>query len=211
LQEPDTAPVTLADTVQRYADEVARLAPEGPIQLIGWSFGGAVAHQVTAELAARGRRIALLAMLDTHLPDGRRQLDRWDGSAAIEGLLTELGYPIPTERAGAMTVADAVAVVRAHGGTISVLDDDRIARVVQTYLASDHMMEHAELAAVACDVVFVDATVAEQGFTGTSSEQWRAHVAGELDVVRIDCAHSELLDPRVIGEWFPVIAQALAQ
>jgi thioesterase domain-containing protein/acyl carrier protein len=210
LQEPHTAPVTLADTVQRYADEVARHAPDGPIQLIGWSFGGAVAHQVAAELAARGRRIALLAMLDTHLPDGRRRLDRWDGSAAIEGLLTELGYPIPTERAGAMTVADAVAVVRAHGGTISVLDDDQIARVVQTYLASDHMMEHADLAAVACDVVFVDATVPEQGFTGTASQQWRAHVAGELDVVRIDRAHSELLDPPVIGEWFPAIAQALA-
>jgi thioesterase domain-containing protein len=82
--------------------------------------------------------------------------------------------------------------------------------VVQTYLASDHMMEHAELAAVACDVVFVDATVPEQGFTGTASQQWRAHVAGELDVLRIDCAHSELLDPPVIGEWFPAIAQALA-
>jgi thioesterase domain-containing protein len=165
---------------------------------------------VAAELAARGRRIALLAMLDTHLPDRRRQLDRWDGSAAIEGLLTELGYPIPAEHAGAMTVADAVAVVRAQGGTISVLDDDRVARVVQTYLASDHMMEHAELAVVANDVVFVDATVPEQCFTGTASQQWRAHVDGELDVVRIDCAHSELLEPQVIGEWFPAIARVLA-
>jgi thioesterase domain-containing protein len=168
-----------------------------------------VAHQVAAELAARGRRIGLLAMLDTHLPDGRRQLDRWDGSAAIEELLTELGYPTPAERAGAMTVADAVAVVRAHGGTISVLDDDGIARVVQTYLASDHMVERAELAAFAGDAVFVDATVPEQGFTGTASERWRAHVAGELEVVQIDCAHSELLDPQVIGRWFPAIAQQL--
>jgi thioesterase domain-containing protein len=172
LQEPDgTAPATLADTVTRYADEVARLAPEGPIQLLGWSFGGAVAHQVAGELAARGRRIALLAMLDTHLPAGRRELGRWDGSAAIEGLLAELGYPLPAQRAGATTVADAVAVVRSNGGTISVLDDDQIARIVQTYLASDHMMEHAELAAVASDVVFVEAAVAEQGFTGPASRQ----------------------------------------
>ncbi|TWF80521.1 non-ribosomal peptide synthase protein (TIGR01720 family)/amino acid adenylation domain-containing protein [Pseudonocardia hierapolitana] len=211
LQDPETAPVTLAETVQRYADEVGRLAPEGPIQLMGWSFGGAVAHQVAAELAARGRRIALLAMLDTHLPAGRRELDEWDGSAAIEGLLTELGYPIPVDLSGAMTVADAVAVVRANGGSIAVLDDDRIARVVQTYLASDHMIEHAELAVVTSDVVFVDATVPEQGFTGTASQQWRPHVAGELEVVRVGCAHSELLDPEVVGEWFPAVARVLAQ
>ncbi|QYN39145.1 non-ribosomal peptide synthase/polyketide synthase [Pseudonocardia sp. DSM 110487] len=210
LRDPDAAPVTLAETARRYADEVARLAPDGPIQLIGWSFGGAVAHQVAAELAGRGRTIGLLAMLDTHLLDGDRELDRWDGAAAIEGLLTELGYPIPAERAGAMTVADAVAVVRAHGGTISVLDDDGIARVVQTYLASDHMMEHAELAVVASDVVFVDATVPERGFTGAASEQWAAHVAGDLDVVRIDCAHSELLDPQAIARWFQAIAHQLA-
>jgi thioesterase domain-containing protein/acyl carrier protein len=211
LQDPDTAPVTLAETVRRYADEVARLAPDGPIQLVGWSFGGAVAHQVAAELAARGRRIALLAMLDTHLPAGRRELDGWDGSAAIEGLLTELGHPIPAERAGAMTVADAVAVVRANGGSIAVLDDDRIARVVQTYLASDHMIEHARLAVVPSDVVFVDATVPEQGFTGTASQQWRPHVAGRLDVVPVGCTHSELLDPQVVGEWFPALARVLAK
>jgi thioesterase domain-containing protein len=201
--------VTLAETVQRYADEVARLAPEGPIRLIGWSFGGAVAHQVAAELAARGHRIGLLAMLDTHLPDGPRRLDRWDGSSAIEGLLTELGYPVPAEHTGAMTLADAVAVVRAHGGTMSVLDDDGIARVVETYLASDHMVEHAELVAVASDVVFVEATVPERGFAGAAAERWRSRVDGDLEVVRVGCAHSELLDPHAIGRWFPAIAHVL--
>jgi thioesterase domain-containing protein len=109
-----------------------------------------------------------------------------------------------------MTVADAVAVVRAHGGTISVLDDDGIARVVENYLAADHMVEHAELAPVASDVVFVEATVPEQGFAGTGSQQWRAHVTGDLEVMPIDCAHSELLDPEVIGRWFPAIASVLA-
>ncbi|MHA6616154.1 non-ribosomal peptide synthase/polyketide synthase [Pseudonocardia sp. DLS-67] len=209
LQDPDAAPGTLAATALRYADEVERLAPEGPIQLLGWSFGGAVAHQVAVELGARGRRIALLAMLDTHLPDGKRELDRWDGSAAIEGLLRELGHRIPEERAGAMTVADAVAVLRAGGGTISVLDDEQIARVVQTYLAGDHMIEHAGLAAVASDVLFVDATVPEHGFTGTASRRWRALVAGDLEVVQVGRAHSELLDPPAIAEWFPVLSRVL--
>jgi thioesterase domain-containing protein/acyl carrier protein len=214
LQDPDTAPATLAETVRRYADEVERLAPDGPVQLVGWSFGGAVAHQVAVELGARGRRIALLAMLDTHLPDthlpdGKRELDRWDGAAAIEALLVELGLPVPAERAGTMTVADAVAVVRAGGGTIAALDDEQIARVVQAYLAADHMMERAELTTAGCDVLFVDATVPEHGFTGTASRRWRALVAGEFEVVQVDRAHSQLLDPRAISEWFPPISRVL--
>jgi thioesterase domain-containing protein len=108
-----------------------------------------------------------------------------------------------------MTVADAVAVVRAGGGTIAALDDEQIARVVQTYLASDHMMERAELTTAGCDVLFVDATVPEHGFTGTASRRWRALVAGEFEVVQVDRAHSQLLDPRAISEWFPPISRVL--
>jgi thioesterase domain-containing protein len=108
-----------------------------------------------------------------------------------------------------MTRAGAVAVVRAPGGTISVLDDDRIARVVETYLASDHMVEHAGLVTVASDVVFVEATVPEAGFAGAAADRWRSRVDGDLEVVRVDCAHSELLDPHVIRRWFPAIAHVL--
>ena len=66
-----------------YADRIQATHPAGPYHLLGWSFGGVVAHQVAAELQRRGAVVALLILLDaeptlssmaSHAVD-KRQLD----------------------------------------------------------------------------------------------------------------------------------------
>ncbi|MDZ7929689.1 MAG: amino acid adenylation domain-containing protein [Rhodococcus sp. (in: high G+C Gram-positive bacteria)] len=209
LSADTTTPASFAQTVAEYADTVAQLAPTGPIQLLGWSFGGAVAHGVAVELISRGRDIALLAMLDSHLPTGEVATGRWDSAEAIAVLLTEMGYQVPEHATESIGVADAVALVREEGGSIAMLDDPQIARVVQNYLASDHMMDGAQLGVVDTDVLFVDATTPQAGFSGAASRRWRDHVSGRLDIVEIACTHSAMLDVQTLYELGPIIAGRL--
>ncbi|WP_233165341.1 hypothetical protein [Mycobacterium sp. AT1] len=61
------------------------------------------------------------------------------------------------------------------------------------------------------DVFFVDATRLEMNLTGVASEGWRDHVGGELTVVALDCAHSELMDADVLDRLGPLIAAELAR
>ncbi|MGE3661222.1 MAG: amino acid adenylation domain-containing protein [Pseudonocardia sp.] len=202
LSRSTDLPQTLAALAAEHAGHVAALAPDGPVRLLGWSFGGFLAHELAVQLVRAGREVSFVGMLDAHRDGGPDAGD-------LRLLLAELGYPPPPGTDP--TLADAVAIMRAHGdGVAAALTDEQAQAVVANYLESDLMTDDRRPGVLAADVFFVDATVPEQGFSGPASAGWRAHVTGALDVVEIDCGHSELLDPQVIGRWFPAIASRLS-
>nr|PPQ60235.1 hypothetical protein C5F59_28825 [Streptomyces sp. QL37] len=57
-------PRSIDEMVSDYLEEMLTVQPEGPYHVIGWSFGGTLAHAVAAELQRRGHEVALLALLD---------------------------------------------------------------------------------------------------------------------------------------------------
>jgi len=71
---------SVEDMAQLYLDALEELYPEDPYILIGYSFGGLVALEMAQRLLEKGKKIALLVMLDTYphqrfLPPSRRL--RW--------------------------------------------------------------------------------------------------------------------------------------
>ncbi|HVR99801.1 MAG TPA: thioesterase domain-containing protein, partial [Thermoanaerobaculia bacterium] len=52
----------------QYAAAVEAAAPHGPYLLGGWSFGGVVAFEMARQMRQRGRRVALVALLDSWAP-----------------------------------------------------------------------------------------------------------------------------------------------
>ncbi len=56
--------------VASYVDLVREAQPEGPYRLLGWSYGGCVAHAMACALQEQGERVELLAMLDAPQPHG---------------------------------------------------------------------------------------------------------------------------------------------
>jgi enterobactin synthetase component F len=51
--------------VADYLDRIRTVQPTGPYHLLGWSFGGAVAHAIAVWLQHQGESVPLLAMLDS--------------------------------------------------------------------------------------------------------------------------------------------------
>ncbi|OKH85011.1 hypothetical protein EB75_01820 [Mycobacterium sp. ST-F2] len=65
IQQPATdTPGSLSDMAATYADRIQAAQPSGPYHLLGWSFGGVVAHAVAVELQRRGATVARLVLLD---------------------------------------------------------------------------------------------------------------------------------------------------
>ncbi|MET0492713.1 MAG: amino acid adenylation domain-containing protein [Actinoplanes sp.] len=54
-----------------YLDRIRELQPTGPYRLLGWSFGGHVAHAVAVLLRQAGEEVALLAIMDAYPHDPR--------------------------------------------------------------------------------------------------------------------------------------------
>jgi acyl-coenzyme A synthetase/AMP-(fatty) acid ligase/thioesterase domain-containing protein len=61
------------DLARLFADEIRAHQPTGEYLLAGYSFGGAVAAQTAAELAARGARVGFLGIIDTDVSAPREQ------------------------------------------------------------------------------------------------------------------------------------------
>nr|WP_246224526.1 thioesterase domain-containing protein [Mycolicibacterium anyangense] len=198
-------PETIGELASGYADTVAGLAPQGPIRLLGWSFGGSMALLVAAELRRRGREIGFVGMLDARTDDA--VVADFEPEQVLAGLLREMGFPVAAGTS--MTVAQAVALVRDSGDAIAVLNDRQIALVLENYVAAERLTAGADYGHYDGDVLFVDASVLEMGLTGVASEGWRRHVGGRLRTVELPCRHSGL-DPTAVDRWGPVVADELA-
>jgi amino acid adenylation domain-containing protein/non-ribosomal peptide synthase protein (TIGR01720 family) len=198
-------PGTITELVHRYADTVTGVSAQGPIRLLGWSFGGSVALLLAQELTRRGRDVTFVGMLDARIdaaPDGE-----FDAASVLAALMREMGFPVAAGTR--LTNADAVELVRSSGDAIGMLGDDQIAMVVENYVAAERLTADADYGRYDGDVFFVDATILEMDLSGVASEGWRDHVAGRMRVVALDCRHSELLDPHVLERLGPLIAREL--
>ncbi|WP_156756938.1 non-ribosomal peptide synthetase [Actinokineospora pegani] len=191
----------------RYADEITRVHPHGPYRLVGWSFGGNAAFLVAHELRRRGHEVTLLALLDARQFDPTRDEIPADRPAAIAALLTDLGYTVPE---GEPTLDDAVRVVRERGDIMSGFDADTVAAVVESYLASQHMLATAAYPHYDGDVLVVDAMVAEAGFEdghAPASDEWRPVVGGSVTAIPLACKHSQVLS----GQWVERVGRLLSE
>jgi nonribosomal peptide synthetase DhbF len=66
LRESTNLPGTLQAMADEYLELIRTVAPHGPFRLLGWSFGGVVAHAVATRLRSEGEDVDLLAMLDSY-------------------------------------------------------------------------------------------------------------------------------------------------
>ncbi|CAM5738241.1 non-ribosomal peptide synthase/polyketide synthase [Mycolicibacterium aubagnense] len=88
---PD-APRSINEMAATYADRIQAEQPSGPYHLLGWSFGGVVAHAVAVELQRRGAAVERLVLLDAEpsLRVANQAVDRDQLAGMIDDGLTDL-------------------------------------------------------------------------------------------------------------------------
>ena len=59
-------PRSIDEMAEDYVRLIRKIQPTGPYNLLGWSFGGLVAHAIATQLQATGEEVALLALLDSY-------------------------------------------------------------------------------------------------------------------------------------------------
>ncbi|POA48981.1 non-ribosomal peptide synthetase [Pseudomonas sp. MPR-ANC1] len=74
-----------------YLQAIEQVYPQGPVHLIGHSFGGWVAHAMAAQLQAAGRAVASLTLIDSEAPGGDGTAGKpYTATAALERLIETL-------------------------------------------------------------------------------------------------------------------------
>ncbi|MFI0820786.1 amino acid adenylation domain-containing protein [Streptomyces sp. NPDC021098] len=203
FQEFDTPVDTIAAMAADYADRISGVQARGPYRLLGWSFGGVLAHAVATEFQKRGEEVEFLGIfnIDPHLTEKE---DR-DEQGLIELILRINGkdpadYQHPIRYEDVAEFAEA-ATNYAWRGRKSAAET-----FVETMLTDlgawrEHRPEKysGTMHLFAAD----PSPVAE----AASSQAWEPYVAGEIVRHELGCAHEEMLSsPHVLRQVAEIVS-----
>ncbi|CAO3566665.1 unnamed protein product [Mortierella alpina] len=178
---------SIEDMTLDYIHQIRKVQSRGPYHLLGWSFGGKIAHNMAAVLQSQGESVPLLVIMDTQAVkpkqgDGRPSVQ--DESTSYDEYLTRL--------LGAYPLDDALAL---KSLVAPIFDNNR------------SLLEHFKPSVYSGDILFFRAT-AEENVNLIDPTCWIPYIRGNVEVHDVDCAHVEMDRPehlavvgRIVEAW----------
>ncbi|TAM64963.1 thioesterase domain-containing protein, partial [Mycobacterium sp.] len=163
---------SVCDLVKFHADRIQEAYPGGPYNLLGWSYGGVVAHELAIELQRRRCVIGRLILLDAQ-PRIDDSVALPEHIAAEEQTLAEASSPPGMERfldALVRNVRRNIARYRVHRP--GVFDGD---------------------------MTIFSAVRDQSDRSSYLVQNWRPYVSGDIVIREVDCAHDEMLTTEAVG------------
>ena len=196
-QNGEAEPGSVRSMAASYADRLQALYPTGPYKLLGWSFGGVVAHELAIELRRRGCVVQRLILLDAAPNHNGRIAVRnqaLDGSQILEEILRSMRIDIP-EEFKPLTYRKAEELIHQQREVVefALPPKQLLEFMVQSINANkSYLWEHVPDVFDGDMVIF---SAARSGNENDSShlQSWRPYVAGDITVYSIDCGHYEMM------------------
>ncbi|GAB2710006.1 hypothetical protein GCM10027089_36960 [Nocardia thraciensis] len=205
LQAPDLSgepsPGSIDAFADRYVREIRRIQPQGPYHLLGWSFGGLIAHAVATRLERSGAEVGMVALLDADTADiDGASIEKLTAGAFVNTFGSVFGIDEVPATATAQVAAE---LIQERMGGVSMVDATTLERMAGSYNASADTRTGYRRPVFRGDVLYFSATVDTSDIFGPDG--WRPFVTGVITNHDIDVAHDELTAPHVL----PTIAHAL--
>ncbi|SNT16350.1 non-ribosomal peptide synthetase [Rhodococcoides kyotonense] len=194
---PSELPDSLDGLARRYIEEIEKIAPDGPVHLLGWSLGGTIAHAMAVHLRAAGKEVASLIMLDSHATSP----NDWDTDVPAADLLDAVGISLPDIDDQVISLDVLPSLV---GGVVDSADAERLLAAARHNhsLAARHQPGVYD-----GDVLFVGAGAEERLGVAT----WHPYVRGELSNVSVQHSHWQMMSDAAVASYGPVVARRLAR
>ncbi|MGP3977015.1 amino acid adenylation domain-containing protein, partial [Streptomyces sp. 8N114] len=199
LQAPDlfdgrSAPTCVEEMASDYLARIRAVQPTGPYRLVGWSFGGIVAHAIATTIEEEGDEVELLAVLDAFpQPTGQPELPAAAPRDVRDMFIEVLGA--------------------ARGGPSGfALDDEILDRLCRSHERHGRALREYRPGRFHGDLLLFIAT-GEPGSGGSgpwrTSRAWQPFVDGRIEVHEVDSGHDHLMLPKALSRIGPVVADRL--
>jgi thioesterase domain-containing protein len=170
-----------------YIDHIRKIQPQGPYHILGWSFGGKVAHNMAVVLQSQGESVPLLAVMDTvpvHCPEEEVNSVSQDMTSKYDEYLGRLQ--------GVFRTDDALALKRI---------------VAPILINNGNLAEQFTPSVFSGDLLFFRTTDQEEGDM-IDPACWRPYIRGRIETHGVDCSHLEMDTPgnmavvgRIVAAW----------
>ncbi|WP_455680349.1 amino acid adenylation domain-containing protein, partial [Streptomyces griseofuscus] len=217
LLEPQRRPESVAEMAADYVARIRAVQPSGPYRLLGWSFGGNVAHEMAVQLEEQGERVSLLALVDA----GVTYAVGPDGSVVehetLETLLQSLGYKAgdvvgdafgTDTGAGRLVRADVIEFLRGARADWREGDEARIDALVEAARNNERILGAFTPRRSATRVLYFAADPAGSA-DGTAADKWLPYAGGGVVRHTVPYEHDAMMSPGSLSSIVPVVAAAL--
>ncbi|MDO4254480.1 MAG: amino acid adenylation domain-containing protein [Kocuria sp.] len=188
-----TEPLTMGDLARDYVHTIRSLQPDGPYYLLGYSFGGTMAHHIAAELEGNGERVAFMGVLDAE-PAGQSghrhagDTTNFTDVLSREDVAELAGIPDDFQERSP-ELMDVLRTNLQRCTRLLATSRPRVFTGPVTLVIADQLPH-------AVSPGWHDARVARPGDTAWAPEQhWRQSHTGPLTVHHLPFTHSRLVTP----------------
>jgi thioesterase domain-containing protein len=193
LSAPERSHATIASMAAEYLKIIRSVQPIGPYNLLGWSFGGLVAHALATELQSQDEEVSLLALLDSYPPEPARQPD--DERGQFHAMLTPPETPLQN-----------VLKTFEREGYLERCSDVELSSIANAYRTNIRILPTF---APKCFDGKILLFVSNTGKAPLQAEVWRSHVTGCIEVHEIDCDHDSMMSLEPAAEIGTVLRSEL--
>jgi len=205
-------PTTFEELVELYLNHIRTVQLTGPYRLLGWSFGGTVAHAIAIRLQQLGERVELLVMFDSAPLDMMQVLQEPSSLPAEQELLAFLlnvaGYPMG-KVTPALGRSEVAAILRDEVELLAGFDEHHI-EAFMAVIAHNTMLIATATSPVGCfegDVLYFHAT--REKLANGHANAWQSSITGDVEIHGIDCDHQAMTQPEPIAEIGRILADHL--
>ncbi|TVZ92699.1 amino acid adenylation domain-containing protein, partial [Streptomyces sp. BK340] len=184
---------SIEDMVDDYVNQVQDAQPSGPYYLLGWSFGGTLAHAMAAELQRRGEEVALLALLDSAPASHFADLELLDEDMVRMFLVNYMGH---------LKGMEEYEFLVSTASEIFIEHLEQMRRYTSPRYRGDVVFFNALLDPETHDKRHLDAEM---------DVLWHEYVDGHVQRYDVACAHNEMYWPRNAAEISRVINRVLRE
>ncbi|GAA2174785.1 hypothetical protein GCM10009846_22070 [Agrococcus versicolor] len=203
--EPPTA-ASFDELLDVYVAAIRAEQPRGPYHLVGFSFGGRLAHHLAARLQAEGDDVAVLAVLDAYPTEGSALDGVADPDDMWRGFLDANGV-VPPE--GALDVHRVLALLDEAGSPLADVPAEAVERMVRRFLRLGELLDAAPVPVVEGGMHVFEATE-QVPETRPAPVAWMPFATAGVTSSAVGARHQDMLSDRALDDVAPVLDRLLA-
>ncbi|MFF7443572.1 amino acid adenylation domain-containing protein [Streptomyces sp. NPDC008122] len=193
LSEPGHRPRSVEAMADDYLEQIRQVQPWGPYRLLGWSYGGLVAHTMAVRLREAGERVELLALMDVHQT----------GPGSVSVLPPEEGA------AKARDLAEALKEMRREDPVLAGFSDAELRAVLHASETHAALMAQHVPGVADTDTVFFTARRPGER-EGALAATWIPFTEGVVDNHTVECGHLQMAEPEPLETIGRIVAEKLS-
>ncbi|MGW1686292.1 alpha/beta fold hydrolase, partial [Streptomyces albidoflavus] len=209
----DTLPDSVAEMAEDYLSRILEVQPHGPYFLLGYSFGGLVAHLIGSLLEERGEKVELLVLVDSYpaqsVPENEEEgmAETVDMASMYRGILELFGVETSGGDEGDLTHDRFIEQLMPMNSALSSFTADEMRRLMDILTNNVRIAASARQGRLSTQALVFGATADESSLL--PQDAWDPYVVGGIEFHELKYRHATMMGEEALSEIGPILTDRL--